>query len=125
MGPPRWCSGKESAWQCRRHRRHGFNSWVWKISWRRKWQPPLVVLPGKFHGQKQPGGLQSIGLQSQTRLNTCTHTHTYIPLASCTSLNNFFYYPNILIGPLLVLCHVIKTLLFPQSSSNICFTTMT
>ena len=63
--------------------------------------------------------------ESDTTEHMHTHTHTYIPLASCTSLNNFFYYPNILIGPLLVLCHVIKTLLFPESSSNICFTTMT
>ena len=30
-GLPRWLSGKEPACQCRRHQRHGFNSWVWKI----------------------------------------------------------------------------------------------
>jgi len=24
--------------------------WVRKIPWRRKWQPTLVLLPGKFHG---------------------------------------------------------------------------
>ena len=28
--------GKEPACQCRRHKRHGFDSWVRKISWRRK-----------------------------------------------------------------------------------------
>ena len=33
---PRWHSGKESACQ---YRRHGFNLWVKKIPWRRKWQP--------------------------------------------------------------------------------------
>ena len=33
------------------------------LSWRRKWQPTPVLLPGKFHGQKQPGGLQFMGLQ--------------------------------------------------------------
>ncbi|KAB0340653.1 hypothetical protein FD754_022949 [Muntiacus muntjak] len=26
------------------------NFWVGKISWRRKWQPTLVLLPGKSHG---------------------------------------------------------------------------
>ena len=31
-----WLSGKDSACQCRRH---GFNSWVAKIPWKRKWQP--------------------------------------------------------------------------------------
>ena len=41
--------------QCRRH---GFNPWIRKIPWRRKWQPTPVFLPGKSHGQK-PGGLQS------------------------------------------------------------------
>ena len=30
----------------------GFNPWVWKISWRRKRQPTLVLLPGKFQGQR-------------------------------------------------------------------------
>ena len=46
----RWLSGKESAYQCRRCRRCGFNSWVRKISWR-KWQPAPVFLPEKSHGQ--------------------------------------------------------------------------
>ena len=43
----RWFSGKEPTPQCRRH---GFDPWVGKIPWRRKWQPPTVFLPGKFHG---------------------------------------------------------------------------
>ena len=28
----------------------GFNPWVGKIPWRRKWQPTPVFLPGEFHG---------------------------------------------------------------------------
>ena len=43
--------GKESACQCRRCKRQGFNLWVGKIPWRRKWQPMPVFLPGKSHGQ--------------------------------------------------------------------------
>ena len=31
--------------------RPGFNPWVGKIPWRRKWQPAPVFLPGKSHGQ--------------------------------------------------------------------------
>ena len=42
-------SGKESACQCRRH---GFDPWVGKIPWRRKWQPTPVFLPGKSPGQR-------------------------------------------------------------------------
>jgi len=30
---PRWCSGKESACQCRRHKGRGFDPWVGKIHW--------------------------------------------------------------------------------------------
>ena len=29
----------------------GFDPWVGKIPWSRKWQPALVFLPRKFHGQ--------------------------------------------------------------------------
>ena len=48
FGLPGWLSGKESTCQCRRH---GFNPWVRKIPWRRKWQT-LVCLPGKSHEQR-------------------------------------------------------------------------
>ena len=37
-----WLSGKESACQWRRR---GFDPWVRKIPWRRKWQPTPVFLP--------------------------------------------------------------------------------
>ena len=46
-GLPRWHSGKGSACQCRRHRRHRFQPWVGKIAWRRKWQSTPVFLPGQ------------------------------------------------------------------------------
>ena len=45
-------SGKEPACQGRRHKRCGFSPWVRKIPWRRSWQPTLVFLPGKSHGQR-------------------------------------------------------------------------
>ena len=47
MGFPGGTSGKESTCQCRRHKRHGFDSWVGKIPWSRKWHPIPVFLPGK------------------------------------------------------------------------------
>ena len=64
-----WHHGKESACQCSRHQRPGFDSWVGKIPWRRKWQPSPVFLPGKIQWTEGPGRLQSMGLQSQTRLS--------------------------------------------------------
>jgi len=36
--------------------RPGFDPWVGKIPWRRKWQPTPVLLPGKSHGQRSPWG---------------------------------------------------------------------
>ena len=32
--------------------RPGFDPWVGKIPWRRKWQPTPVFLPGESHGQR-------------------------------------------------------------------------
>ena len=52
MGFPGGSSGKEPACQCRRHKRSGFDPWIGKIPWRRKWQPTPEFLPGKSHGQR-------------------------------------------------------------------------
>ena len=49
---PGGANGKESAYQCRRHKRRGFDPWAGKIPWRRKWQPTPIFLPGKFHRQR-------------------------------------------------------------------------
>ena len=42
-----------------------FYLWVRKITWRRKWQPTPVLLPGKFL-DGGAGGLQSMGSQIQS-----------------------------------------------------------
>ena len=73
---PRWLSGKESACQCRRHRRHGFDPWDGKISWRRKWQSTPGFLLGKSHGQRSLAGYSPWGC-GETRLCTWAHTHTH------------------------------------------------
>ena len=49
LGLLRWLRGKESAFQCRRCKRHELDPWVRKIPWRRKWQPTPVFFPGKPH----------------------------------------------------------------------------
>ena len=66
----RWCLAQTSIWEnltsliilisfpggsgdksnCLQCRRQGFDLWVGKIPWRRKWQPTPVLLPEKFHG---------------------------------------------------------------------------
>ena len=51
---------KESACSCARP---GFNPWVGKISWRRKWQPTPVSMPRKFHGPRSLAGYSPWGSQ--------------------------------------------------------------
>ena len=62
---------------CLQRRRPWFNSWVRKMSWRRKWQPTPVFLPGKSHGwwnlvtvyRLQSMGSQRIGHNWATSLS--------------------------------------------------------
>ena len=68
-------SGKEPTCQCRRHKRHGFNPWIRKIPWRRKWQPPLVFLPGESLGQKILRGYSPQG-HKESDLG-CMHAYIY------------------------------------------------
>ena len=41
--------------------RPGFNPWVWKMPWRREWQPTPVFLPGEFHGHRSLVGCHPWG----------------------------------------------------------------
>ena len=53
-----WLSNEEYICQSRRCR---FYSWVWKIPWRRKWQPIPAFLPREFHGQRSLAGCSPQG----------------------------------------------------------------
>ena len=77
-GLPRQCSGKETASQCRKHKRCGFDPWVGKIPWSRKWQPTPVFLPEKPHGQRSlvdysPQGHKELGMARQLSMHTCSY----------------------------------------------------
>ena len=78
LGFPRGASGKEPACQCARPKKCEFQPWVQKIPWRMAWQPTPVFLPGESLWTKEPGGLQSMGLQrvrhDQSNLK---HTDSY------------------------------------------------
>ena len=64
---PRRPSGKEATCLCRRCKRGGFDPWVRKILWSRKWQPTPEFLPGESHGQRGLVGHSPWGHKSQTR----------------------------------------------------------
>ena len=74
-GLPRWHSGEEPVRQCRRHKRRGFDPWVRKIPWRKKWHP-TSVLPGESRGQRSltcysPWGCKESDTTEHTRTNAC------------------------------------------------------
>ena len=58
--------------QCRRR---GFDPWVGKIPWRRKWELSPVFLPEKSCGQKSLVGYSPQGLK-ESGMTAHTHTHT-------------------------------------------------
>ena len=97
---PRWLSGKESICQCRRCRRHEFNSWVGKILWRRKCQPTPVFLPGKSHGEKS---LVSYSPWSHKESDTAKYAHGSVPgeeikwICSIKKSQNIISFHNILV----------------------------
>ena len=55
-------------------KRCGFNPWDGKIPWRREWQPTLIFLPGKFHGQRS---LEGYSLWSCKELDKTEHMCTH------------------------------------------------
>ena len=55
-----------------------FDPWIGKIPWRRNWQPTLISLPGKSHGQRIPVGYGPWGLKELHMTEPLTHTHTLL-----------------------------------------------
>ena len=55
--------------------RPGFDLWVWKIPWRRKWQPTLVLLPGKSYGRSSLVGHSPWAAELDTTEQIHFHFH--------------------------------------------------
>ena len=68
-------SGKEPTCQCRRLKRHGLDSCVGKIPWRRAWQPTPVFLPGESCGQRSLAGYSPQGCKELDMTEVTQHTH--------------------------------------------------
>ena len=68
-------SDKEPVCQCRRR---GFDSYIEKIPWRRKWDSTLLFLPGKSHGERSladcsPCGCKRLRHNLVTKLKVMTN----------------------------------------------------
>ena len=92
---PWWLSGEESACQCRRP---GFDSWTTKISWRRKWQPTPVFLPGNSPGQRSlegnsPQGHKRAGHNLVTKSNSRCSRPLHLGQNWYGYFSNFFSVP--------------------------------
>ena len=61
--------------------RPGFDPWVGKILWRRKWQPTLL-LPGKSHGWRRFAGYSPWGCKE---LDTTECLHSLKTITMVTS----------------------------------------
>ena len=74
---PKWLSGTESACQCRRLQRTGFDPWDGKKPWSMNWQPKFQCswgFPGSSNGKESTKSLTQL---SNTNTHTHTHTHQY------------------------------------------------
>ena len=73
-GLPRWLSERESACQCRRHRRHGFSIWMEKMPWRGNGNP----LQYSFLKNPTDGGTWQAAVQGVTKSRTQLSNWAYI-----------------------------------------------
>ena len=69
----RWFRGNSV---CLESGRPGFDLWVGKIPWRRKWQPTPVFLPGESHGGRSLVGYSPWG-RKESDTTERIHSLTY------------------------------------------------
>ena len=50
--------------------------WVWKIPWRREWQPTPAFFPGEFYGQRSLVGYSPWNCKESDTAEWVTHAHT-------------------------------------------------
>ena len=67
--------GKESAWQCRRNRRRGFNPWVWKDPLEKEMANHSSILAWKIPWTEETDRLQSMGSQRVKQDLATKQTH--------------------------------------------------
>ena len=70
----KWLSDKESACQCRRHKRCRFDPWVRKIPWNKETATHSSILAWRIPWTDEPSKLQSVVSQSRTWFTGYTTT---------------------------------------------------
>ena len=58
-----------------RRTRGGFHPWVWKIPWRRKWQPTPVFLPRESHGWRSLADYSPLDHKELDTTEVTEHAH--------------------------------------------------
>ena len=77
---------------CLQCRRLGFNPWVRKIPWKRKWQPTTVSLPGKSQGWRSLSGCSPWGPKESDMTEQLLFHHPSFFVLSSYSLANLAYF---------------------------------
>ena len=96
-GLPRCHGGKESTHQYRRWKRCGFNPWVRRIPWNRKWQSTPLFLPGKFHGCRilegyKPRGCKEMDTTERLSLIGKLKLENWHPIPGCLALGEWSHH---------------------------------
>ena len=74
VGFPTGSDSKEPTCQCRRPKRRGFDTWVGKILWRRKWQPHSTILALQIPWTEELAGYSLWG-HKESDITEHIHTH--------------------------------------------------
>ena len=61
----------------------GFDPWVRKIPWRRKWQPTPIFFSGKSHGQKN---LVGYSLRGHEESDMTEHAYNFMSIDSMINM---------------------------------------
>ena len=83
---------------CLQYGRSGFDPWVGKIPWRRKWQPTPVFLTGKSHGQRRLAGYYCSCGRKESDTTEWLHflSFTFPSFSFSISCFFLFFFPSLL-----------------------------